>query len=314
VAGRAKLYRRGPLWWCWFYDHQGRRICRSTHQSDRALALQVARRLEREHVAAPARSTPLDELIAAYLAHCERKGRAGSTLDFYLAKSEPLLRAFDPENKQAGKRRARNGGRGDYLVAWCYLGVRESELYAITADDVHLDDGDGGMLHVRGTKTAGSDRWIPIAPEARDVLLARVGRRGPLFPPWPNVRRDLASACVRGGIARVSCNDLRRTFATWLAEAAVPEAVTASLLGHASSQMVRRVYTRIGREAQRRAVAMLPRLTKVTVAAGVANETKSGGLGGQDGQPDSEVNPEDRVPRTGIEPVTRGFSVPCSTN
>ena len=155
----------------------------------------------------------------------------------------------------------------------------------------------------------GPDVWFAHAVHLHDKDIARFAEHGTGTAHCPSSNGRLGA-----GIARVSCNDLRRTFATWLAEAGVPEAVTASLLGHASSQMVRRVYTRIGREAQRRAVAMLPRLTKVTVAAGVANEAKTGGLGGQDGQPDSELNPEDPVPRAGIEPATRGFSVPCSTN
>jgi integrase len=79
-----------------------------------------------------------------------------------------------------------------------------------------------------------------------------------LFPPWGHVRRDPAATCERAGIAKISCNDFRRTFATSLAEQGGPEAVTASLLGHASTAMVRRVYAQIGWEAQQRAGATLP--------------------------------------------------------
>lgn len=90
------------------------------------------------------------------------------------------------------------------------------------------------------------------------VMVTPLGQ--PLFPRWLNVRRDLEAACKRAGIAKVSPNDLRRTFASWQAEAGVPEAVTASLTGHTSSQMVRRVYGRIGSDAKRDAMAKLPPL------------------------------------------------------
>lgn len=369
----SNLYQRGPVWWCWFYDHEGRRVQKSTHQRDRALAGQAARRIEREHLAAPTSQAPVTDLVAAYLANCERKSRAASTLSFYLAKAKPLVEFFgdrdanrlelaDTEDymdarlmnarvhlptvaKELGLLRAAlryarkhkrytgdvsaiipddiqgayvprdralshpeyealkltlNPDRRDYLAAWCYTGQRESELYAFTPADLA-----GDMLHVNGSKTDGSDRWLPVAAEVADVF----GRRES-FPRWGNVRRDLAAACMRAEIKRVSCNDLRRTFCTWLAEAGVPEAVAASLLGHASSTMVRRVYTRIGRAAQIAAVATLPSLA---VAEGVADKVAPGGNSGSYGNQETGESREVPVPRAGIEPATRGFSVRVST-
>ena len=62
---------------------------------------------------------------------------------------------------------------------------------------------------------------------------------------WPNVRRDLAVACRHAGIPRVSPNDLRRTFASWLKQRGVDSMVVARLLGHSSTAMVERVYGRL---------------------------------------------------------------------
>ena len=101
------------------------------------------------------------------------------------------------------------------------------------------------------------------------------------------MRRDLHAACERAEIAPVSPNDLRRTFATWQAEAGVPEAVTASLMGHTSSAMIRRVYAKIGTDAKR--------------PSAVASEKPA-------------ENADLKVPRDGIEPPTRGFSILCSTD
>ena len=49
---------------------------------------------------------------------------------------------------------------------------------------------------------------------------------------------------MRLRIERVSPNDLRRTFASWLKQASVDSFVVAQLLGHSSSRMVEMVYYR----------------------------------------------------------------------
>ncbi len=154
--------------------------------------------------------------------------------------------------------------RQDYLAAYVGLGVRASELARITPADVRHDDGGGAsQVRVRGTKTVRSDRTLPIAPDLGPMFARRAAETQPgwpLFPTWANMRRDLHEATDRAEIPRVSPNDLRRTFATWLAERGVPEMVTASMLGHTSSSMVRSVYTHIGTPAQHDAVSVLPAL------------------------------------------------------
>lgn len=161
-----------------------------------------------------------------------------------------LLRELAPQRKGVADRRP-------YLIAYVGLGASMSELYRIEARDIRKD-----TVRVPGTKRETRDRWVPLRPEVREVLatLAAERKTGPLFAPWTSARRDLAQACERAGIPPVSHNDLRRTFCTWLAEAGVPEAVVAGLMGHASSAMVRRVYTKIGRKAAHEAVASLPPL------------------------------------------------------
>jgi len=131
---------------------------------------------------------------------------------------------------------------------------------------------------------------------------------------------DARYRCLRNraAIPHVSCNDFRRTFATSLGDGAQPEMVTASRMGHASTAMVRRVYTKIGSAAQQRAVAALPSMPVLNaaraVAAGVAGPVRNPGSSGRPGRPGSQSSSEVVVPRDGVEPPTRGFSVPCSTN
>jgi integrase len=151
--------------------------------------------------------------------------------------------------------------RRDYFAIFVGCGPRDKELYRIEARDV---DAKLQRLHLRGTKTRRADRWIPLRPELLAILKRRLATtaHGSLFPKWGNVRRDLHAACKRAGVPGVSPNDLRRTFASWHAESGTEELVVVSLMGHSSSAMVRRVYARIGSDAQRDAAARFPSLKR----------------------------------------------------
>lgn len=144
--------------------------------------------------------------------------------------------------------------RRRYVEAWCQTGLRESELYALVpARDITPE----GIM-VRGTKTAGARRVLPRTP-VLDALLAEP------FARWPNVRRDLRAACVRAEIAAVSPNDLRRTFASWLAEGRVPLIQAVRLMGHGSSAMLAKVYAQLSPES---AAAAMQAVTDLVTRAG----------------------------------------------
>ncbi len=323
------LYRRGQVWWCWFYNFKGRRLRRSTRQRDRGLAAAAAMQIARAYLqGADPDPVSLDEALGLWLAHSQRRGRADGTLRFYAAKSRPLLAVFSERNissltlrsvehyvdrryldgaapqtvaKEVGvltaalrhmRRHGRYGrdpreivpdsirgtyvprdrcltrweyealwealspDRRDYLVAYCGLGPRDAELRRIAPHDVDLAH---RVVHIQGTKTARSDRWVPLNPVVKRMLQRRMAAASDrvLFPRWRNCHRDLRAACRRAKIEPVTCNDFRRTFATWLAERGVSESVVASLMG-SSSLLVRRVYTRVGRSAAAQAIAQLP--------------------------------------------------------
>jgi integrase len=150
--------------------------------------------------------------------------------------------------------------RRDHFVVFVHTGVRHSELHALTADDVNTE---ARAIAIRGTKTAGSTRTVPLSAEAWEVIGPRASKGGRLFADaWGRsaLARALKAASKRAGIPKVdSTNDLRRTFATWLLHAGVPEATTIRLLGHTSSAMVRRVYAQHSPELLRKAIDALPR-------------------------------------------------------
>ncbi len=209
--------------------------------------------------------------------------------------------------------------RRRWLMLAVYTGARFSEVQRLEWSHVNLD---AGQLLLPGTKTVESLRWVPIA-EALASELAKVPdaeRVGPVVGVWQNIRRDLRAACGRAGIEPVSPNDLRRTFASWLKQAGVDSMTVARLLGHTTSRMVEMVYGHLDDATKRRAVAHLPALpspggsgsTSVAdsgrkLASAATHETG-------DGTKKAAKTRPTEMPRDGIEPPTRGFSIPCSTN
>jgi len=218
---------------------------------------------------------------------------------------------------------------------------RETDL--ARNEDVSADRAE---VLIRGTKRKTRFRPVPIVTPAQRSLLDfaleyATGEGGVLFAPWGNVRRDLLAACRRARIAPCSPNDLRRTFSSWMVEAGIQLYPIAQMMGHKDTRMLERVYGRQSTEQLRAAVerplGLLPEHgPSVRCNAFVTATLESAGLSGRNGleaeidsgapempknieapQTSQSAGPLDvgrvGVPGPGIEPGTRGFSVPCST-
>ena len=222
--------------------------------------------------------------------------------------------------------------------------ARDSEAAKAEARDI---DRARHVVRIRGTKTELSDDTIPIVAWMDGLLGAvlrlRGATKGPMFERWINIRRDLAAACAAGAIALyaqahgvtvelvrqelrakrldadqvhaflppVTPNDLRRTHATWLRVAGVEPSLIARQLRHTDERMVMRVYGRMPAEAAGAALAarlgepIQLRALPAPCVTGVSDGGAVAGLSGRGGL----KNPRNLVPRDGIEPPTRGFSI-----
>jgi integrase len=157
-----------------------------------------------------------------------------------------------------------------------YTGARAGEVNALSWADLDLE---AATLHLPGSKTEGADRVQPLHEALAEVLAGwkaaleaealeewhqkgRAGDPPPLAGPvvgtWHNDARDMEEACERAKIAKCTPNDLRRTFASWLAEGNVNTLAIAKLLGHTTTRMAEQVYARLGRAGLARAVEALP--------------------------------------------------------
>ena len=182
-----------------------------------------------------------------------------------------------------------------------------------------LGDPGQSVVHVRGTKNLHRDRLVPIATVEQALLLDFALRHAPgsgevLVPSLGNIRRDWHTLADRAGVKRFSPHVLRHTLAKWMRAGGIDSATTGALLGHADGRMVERNYGRLDRAEDARSAI---------VAQYGAGRFWGGseGAGGtpwhswqNGGRPEAAIFPADEVRGDGIEPPTRGFSIPCSTD
>jgi integrase len=184
-------------------------------------------------------------------------------------------------------------------------GARLSEAVLARLEDVNLNK---GLILLRGKKTRQARRRVPIVgfghPLIDHALKYAEGTEGLLFKPWENVRNDLAAACKRAGIDKVTPNDLRRTCSTWLRQHDVEPHLIGAMLGHTDSRMVERVYGRMPAENLRNSLEK--RLSDCS--AFVADDREKAPSERQMRQSEPPLSSGNVVPRVGIEPTTRGFS------
>jgi hypothetical protein len=98
-----RLFRRGRVWYAWFYEN-GRRITRSTKCCDRAAADRVARQWERDAADpdhAAARTATLTDALQLLLKLDEEEVKAGrrsaDTVEFHRTKAGHLVRLFETD-------------------------------------------------------------------------------------------------------------------------------------------------------------------------------------------------------------------------
>ena len=177
--------------------------------------------------------------------------------------------------------------RAAHVVFIVATGARWGESVRARREDVA-----GPAVHLRGTKTKRAARSVPTPAPLRQALawaLERAPGDTVLFSAWTSVRRDLDVACRHAGIARVTPDDLRRTFASWLRQWGVTTDLIAVAMGHTTSRMVERVYGRIGSADlgrlldERTAGLYLAEGSAAAVPDGDDDPDDGGGFGGQSG-------------------------------
>lgn len=146
------------------------------------------------------------------------------------------------------------------VLFWLYLmtGLRRCELLNAKWKDLDIDRKE---LKIPDTKN-GKAHFVPLSIEAL-ALLDSLPRRSTYIFPGGNANRPLNTSTVwnawnrirhRAGLDHIRIHDLRRTFASHLAQSGCPLALLAILLNHSSIEPTR-VYARFA-ESDRRDVVL----------------------------------------------------------
>ncbi len=156
-----------------------------------------------------------------------------------------------------------------YYLFCLYSGCRRNEALGVCRGDV---DEKSGVIHIRGTKTEGSDRYIPlfdtIFDTISDILLGK-NEGEKLFDFMPDYVSKRFKKYCPGHVL----HDLRHTFATRALDAGVPMKVVQTWLGHADLSTTADIYTDVSRELSFDEAKKLDRYFTVR---GVKHDDKNG--------------------------------------
>lgn len=224
------------------------------------------------------------------------------------------------------------GDRRLWAALACWGGLCLGEIERLEWEHVDLKH---ERIRVPGTKREARLRTVPMAPLLVRLLTAakKTAAAAKVVRRWGSVRRDLGAAIDRANrrarelaaklkrkapadMPRVTPNDLRRTYASWMKQRGMDSFTVARLLGHSSSKMVELVYGQLDDATFARAVASLPRSATQPAVEKRVSKTRyhSGTPMRRRSRARRRNRRREMVPRVGIEPTTRGFSVrvfPC---
>lgn len=162
---------------------------------------------------------------------------------FFSSKHKPKKRWPTPDEMTAvvGQLPSWRAAQLVYIVA---TGARRGESERALRDDT---DWTRRVVHIHGTKTEAADDDIPITT-VNEPLLRWALEHAPgsdlLFRPWGKLNRDLAAACVRAEVPKLSPNDLRRGFARWHLLAGVDVQKVSKMLRHTTDKLAQTTYAK----------------------------------------------------------------------
>jgi integrase len=150
-----------------------------------------------------------------------------------------------------------------FAILAATTGARMGAILSLTWDRVDLER---GLIHYQDPtmfRTKKGRATTPVNALARGTLIdARAGATTPFVIEWAgqrvrSVKKGIATAGERAGTPWVTAHVFRHSAACILAEAGVPMAEIAQLLGHKDSRMVETVYAKFSPAYLQRAAGTL---------------------------------------------------------
>ena len=143
-----------------------------------------------------------------------------------------------------------------------YMGLRRSEVFALTWNDIDLKNKklkinkakvmDANSKYVlKGTKTTSSTRTLDIPLVVLNDLMDIEDKTGELFTLAPNnIHWPFKAAIKKAGIKDFRFHDLRHYYASVMLSLGVPDKYAMERMGHSTSNMLKTVYQHTFEEKQ----------------------------------------------------------------
>lgn len=134
-----------------------------------------------------------------------------------------------------------------YLLTGC----RKSELLKIKWSDVDFEN---NFLHIKGTKTRKSDRFIPLFPQAKIILkeMKRDSRSDNIFSITVNSLNCYFRRLKKKKKLTYNIHSFRHTFATRCLEQSISMKVVQKWLGHSNLNTTSGIYTHVQSNFERK--------------------------------------------------------------
>ncbi|MCL2061518.1 MAG: site-specific integrase [Firmicutes bacterium] len=134
----------------------------------------------------------------------------------------------------------RNKNLGDLFYFYILTGCRRSEALALKWSDI---DFERNRIHIAGTKTDLSDRYVPLFPQTKTLLqsLAPAPNGGQIF----KFSADFVTHAFKKLCPQHKLHDLRHTFATRCLESGISIKVVQTWLGHSQIETTANIYLHV---------------------------------------------------------------------
>lgn len=129
---------------------------------------------------------------------------------------------------------------GDIFEFYLFTGVRPAEGLNFAPQDIEKD-----MIHIKGTKTITSDRYIPKFKQVEEILNRQDLTKPTVFNiSEVTLKRERLKLIELCGF-KFNTKDLRTTFATMCAENGIAPKVIAKWLGHTTTSTTNKYYIKV---------------------------------------------------------------------
>lgn len=135
-----------------------------------------------------------------------------------------------------------------------YSGCRRAEALKLKLSDINYNN---NTIHIRGSKTQKSDRYIPLFDSIREILKNEENENV-----FEHVVAKTSARHFKILLPKHCLRDLRKTFATNCNELRVPAKVVQVWLGHSTIDMTLNVYTDVRTEYNNQSAELINKARK----------------------------------------------------